>query len=207
MATLKSYALTNVSDVKESLGIASSVTTYDNLIIRKINQATAVIESYCDRRFKSTTYTQEVYNATNTDQLVLKQRPVITSETFTLEARDTYLNEASTTTIESNLYYIDANAGVLNLVFRNIGRWGRYLVTYTAGYATIPDDLAEACASLAAYYVNNADAFSVNVTQKKEGQRQVNYGQGIQSPESLFNQLGIKQTIDAYANNPVNPDV
>lgn len=207
MATLKAWALTSLSDVKESLGIQSSDTTYDNLIIRKINQATAVIENYCSRRFKSTPYADEVYNATDTDELVLKQRPVITSEAFTLKARDTALNENDTTTVDTELYFIDANAGVLNLNHRAIGHWARYLVTYTAGYATIPDDLAEACASLAAYYVNNADAFNVNVSSKEEGQRRVSYSGGLSSPADLFSQLGIEQTIDQYVNIPLNPDI
>lgn len=201
MAALLSYALTNVSDVKESLGIASSNTQYDNLIIRKINQATLAIEAYCGRRFKQTDYTDELYYGTNTSQIVLKNRPVV--GTPTVEIRDSTLNEANFETIESTLLFTDANSGVLDLNFRAIGAAGRYAVTYTAGYSTIPEDLAEACASLAAYYVNNADGTDVGIASKKEGQREVRYSNASVNFKSLMENLGIDEIINSYANNPV----
>ena len=93
MASLNSWALTTLADVKESLGIDSGTTTGDNLIIRKINQATDMIESYCGKNnsqhFASTVYTNEEYDGTGTDQLILKNRPVITFTT--LQQRDTTL--------------------------------------------------------------------------------------------------------------------
>lgn len=203
MAALLSYALTSVSDVKESLGIASSDTSKDNLIIRKINQATRAIEAYCGRRFLQTTYTQEIYNGTNIDQIILKQRPV---SAVTLQARDTTLNDNDFETIESTLYFVESEAGILDLVFGAVGRWGAYAVTYTAGYATIPEDLAEACASLACFYVNNADGSDIGVSRKQEGSRSIQYANGDQSFKSIANQLGINEIIDSYANMPVQTD-
>lgn len=201
MATLKTYALTTLADVKESLGIASSVTKYDNLIIRKINQATAAIEGYCGRRFKATNYTDELYNPSQHNQLVLRQRPIIIDDTntFTFKVRTTGLNISDWQTVESQLYFVDQPSGVVNLLFRALGVWERYSFTYRAGYETIPDDLAEACASLAAYYVTNADG-NVNIREKQEGQRRTQYYQGIKSVYELFQQLGIDATIDEYAN-------
>lgn len=204
MATLKVYALTNEADVKESLNIPSSNHTYDNLIIRKINQATAMIENYCGRRFKETTYTDEIYNAPGYDQLVLKQRPI--SE-VTLKARDTSLNEVDFETLDSNLFFVDADSGVLDLNFNTAGHWGRYAVTYTAGYATIPDDLAEAAAQLSAYLVTNADSATVGVKSKQEGQRKIDYSQaGIKGGQDLFAQLGIDDIINSYANSAIFAD-
>lgn len=201
MATLKDYALTTVADVKESLNLPSSNHTYDNLITRKINQATAAIENYCGRRFKATDYTDEIYNATQNPQLVLKQRPVIIDGTrsFTLKARTTGLNLSQFQTVESQIYYIDQPSGVIDLLFRARGVWGTYAVDYSAGYDTIPDDLAEACASLAAYYVTHANP-DVNVRSKQEGQRRTDFYQGIKGTYELFQQLGIDSVIDTYAN-------
>jgi hypothetical protein len=203
MATLLSYALTDVASVKESLGIASSVTTYDNLITRKINQATLAIENYCGRRFASTVYTDEDYNGTQIDQIVLKNRPVI--GTPVLEVRDTTLNEDDFTTVEATLLFTNANAGILDLDFRAIGRWRRYRVTYTAGYTTIPEDLAEACVSLACFYYNEADSSSVGVSSKQEGQRKITYSNGSspQTFKTIMQQLGIDGIIDSYANYPI----
>ena len=208
-ASLKPYALTSLSDVKESLGLPSSTTKYDNLIIRKINQATAVIENYCGRRFKATDYENEIYNGSGIDQIVLKQRPLIVSEdhALTLKARDTALNEDDFTEVDSELIFADNESGVLDLNFRSAGHWGSYAVTYRAGYEDIPDDLAEACASLAAYYVGNADATTVNVKSKQEGQRKLDYSQnGISGVAQLFENLGIDETINSYANTAVFAD-
>ena len=203
MATLLSYALTNLSDVKESLGIASIVTSYDNLLIRKINQATKAIENYTGRRIKLTTYTNVEYSGTYTDQLVLRQRPV--TEFTMLGNRDTSLNEADWNTIDTNLYFIDANAGIVDLTFGTNNSYGGYRVSYTAGYGTIPDDLAEACASLACYYFNNRDGSQIGVTKKKEGQREVNYSNNNSSStfNSICSQLGIDGIIASYSNNPI----
>lgn len=204
MATLLSYALTNTSDVKESLGIASSDTTKDNLIIRQINKATRAIEAYCGRRFLSTTYTHVEYAATNIDELILRQRPVTT---FTsLEIRDSGLNINNWETVDSELYFVHNAAGVLDLNFNALGRWNRYRVSYTAGYGTIPDDLAEACASLAAYYYQNADAADIGVQLKKEGQRELRYASTSLTFRAIVENLGINDIIDSYANNPVMTD-
>lgn len=206
MASLLSYTLTSVSDVKESLGISSSITTYDNLIIRKINQATRAIEAYCGRRFAQTTYTDEVYAATNTDQLILRNRPIV--GTPTLSIRNSSLNDNNFETIEADLIFADANSGVLDLDFVAVGRWGRYKVTYTAGYSTIPEDLAEACASLAAYYFNNASGKQVGSSSMKEGQREIQYGKqnSTLSFDNILAQLGIDGIINSYANSPLQTD-
>lgn len=206
MAALLSYALIDLASVKESLNIPSATTTYDNLIIRKINQATRAIENYCGRRFQLTTYTNVEYSATQTDQLVLRQRPVTT---FTsLEVRDTTLNEADWDTVDTELYFVHANAGVLDLNFNAVGHWNQYRVNYTAGYGTIPEDLAEACASLACFYFNNAAGGNVGVMSKKEGQRELKYnnggaGAGLGGFTDIAKQLGIDEVINAYANNPI----
>lgn len=211
MASLLSYALTNLSDVKESLGISNGDTSKDNLIIRNINKATRAIENYCGRRFKETTYTDELYNATGTDQLILKQRPLTSTTPLVLKIRDTGLNLSNFETIDSQLYFCDVgshqgDAGVIDLIFQARGRWDRYAVTYSAGYSTIPEDLAEACVSLACYYTINADGSDVGVAQKKEGQREIRYASGTINFQTVLNNLGVDQIIESYSNYPLMTD-
>lgn len=211
MASLLSYALTTVADVKESLGIASSDTTKDNLITRQINKSTRAIESYCGRRFKETSYTRELYSATGTDQLILKQRPLTSTTPLVFEIRNTGLNDVNFETIDSQLYFCDVgshqgDAGVIDLMFFARGRWDRYAVTYSAGYTTIPEDLAEACASLACYYVQNIDASDVGVQLKKEGAREVRYANASLKFKTICENLGIDEILDSYANNPLMTD-
>lgn len=205
MASLLSYALTNLSDVKELLGIASSDQSWDNLIIRMINKATLAIEGYTGRHFKATDYTDEEYNGSGINQLVLKNRPII--GTVTLEGRDTSLNEADFTSVDSELFFTNADAGVLDLNFTSASNWSKYGVSYRAGYETIPADLAEACAALAAYYVTNADGSNLGVVEKREGQRSVKYasgsGSGANSFESILSGLGIDSIINSYSDYPI----
>jgi len=204
VATLASNALTIVDDVKELLGLASSDHSKDNLIIRKINQVSSQIENYCGRSFHRATYTEEVYTGTGTDQIILKNRPV--ESVTSLDARSSSLNEAGSENVDTELYFINSTAGVLNLNFRAIGHWGRYLVTYVAGYTTIPDDLAEAVAILAAHYVNDPDGSSAGVAEKQEGQRRVRYQNTNLNFDDLLNQLGVDGIINSYANFPIMTD-
>lgn len=207
MATLVSYALCTVADVKESLGIASSDTTKDNLITRKINQVTDQIENYCQRRFELTQYSQEEYNASNTDVFILKQRPVVVDDThtFTAEWRTTTLNDSVWETIDSQLYFVDNNSGVIENVYTAFGYWRRYRFSYWAGYATIPNDLAEAASTLACYYVNNASTNNSGVQQIKEGEREQRFFQ-INNFYNIMQDLGIDAIIDSYANEAILAD-
>lgn len=200
MADLLDYALTDLASVKESLGIVSSDTSKDNLIVRKINQATLYIESFCglsaDHHFASTTYTNEEYDGTGNNTIVLRMRPVTAITSF--QRRDSRTSDGAFDDVESELYFSDLGAGVLELVSRANYGWGRYRVTYTAGYTTIPADLAEACATLAAFYVENS-ASGTAVKKKQEGQRSIEYFNPNQSETgSVIDQLGLDNLLSRY---------
>lgn len=200
MADLVSYALVSLADVKETLGISSGVTTNDNLLTRKINQATDMIESYCGRRFAATTYTDEVYDATNTDQVILRQRPVTAVASFSV--RDSVDNSNSWELINTTDYFLHGSSGLLNLLFTFGGKWSRGKVSYTAGYTTIPSDLAEACAMLAAYLFQNSTSGSA-VKSKQEGSRKIEYYDTSTSNNSLFKQLGLDDMLAPYINDAI----
>jgi len=202
MAELLSYALTNLSDVKESLGLASGDNSKNNLIIRKINQATEMIEKYCGgRRFKATDYTGQEYDSTNSDQLILKQYPV---NSFTiLQYRDSVLNDNAWDTVNADEYFVDTDSGVIDLLFVAVGKWNQYRATYNAGYDTIPADLAEACVTLACYLVDNAQS-GTGVKSKQEGGRKIEYFDvNAQNGGSIFSQLNLDDTLDTYSKYPV----
>jgi hypothetical protein len=206
MTALNSWALTSVADVKESLSIDAGDTTKDNLITRKINQATDMIESYCnldnDHHFASTTYTNEEYDGSGTNQLSLRARPVIT---FTsLEQRSSTQNINDWVTLSSTDYFVDDNAGVIDALLGFYYRWNLYRVTYTAGYATIPSDLAEACATLAAFMVENGTT-GVAVKRKNQGPKSIEYFQPMQGG-SLIENLGLDDVLARYTNPPILED-
>lgn len=203
MADLLSYALCTVADVKETLGIDAGNTSKDNLIKRKINLATDAIETFCnlprDHHFKETTYTNEYYDGSGTDQLILRMRPVTTLSSF--QYADSPESDSSYTNVESQDYSTDLGAGVVDMLYSQNRNYNGYRVTYTAGYSTIPSDLQEACATLAAYYVENS-ATGTAVKRKREGGREIEYfdansGSGG-GQNSIFTQLGLDDLLNRY---------
>lgn len=211
MATLVDDALTTVADVKESLGISSGDNSKNNLIIRKINQATSMIKNYTGREFKSATYTEYV-DATGTDQIVLRNRPItaITS----IGSLSSFDNQDNFDSYQSTDYFFrlgstDANAGVIDATFNFSGGYDQYKVVYVAGYSAtnwpsaVPADLQEAAASLASFLVSNGTS-GTNVKIKQEGQRRIEFFDAQTQGNSLFQQLGIDEILDAYSNYPLN---
>lgn len=198
MASLLSYALCSVADVKESLGITDN--SQNNLIIRKINQATEMIERYCGRRFASTVYTDEYYDADNGSTINLRNYPV--SAVASLSYRQGDENISDWDSVDSQDYFLDGNAGILEFLF-NIGSgWKKYKVSYTAGYTTIPADLAEACATIAAYLASQNPA-TIDAKVIQEGQRRQEFfdasGSGEDTSKSgFFGKLGILGVLDSY---------
>jgi len=200
VADLYTYALTSLSDVKETLGISG--TAKDNLLIRKINQATDIIEGYCalayNHHFKSTVYTNEEYDGSGANTLSLKMRPVIIISS--LQRRQTTQNEADWDDIDADSYFTDLNAGVIEYLSNQGLAWNGYRVSYTAGYATIPADLAEACVTLAAYLYENGAA-GTSVKKKKEGQRELEYFEvAATGGSSLVDSLGLSGSLSRYRN-------
>lgn len=207
MADLLSYALCTLADVKESLGIDSGNTSKDNLIKRKINQATEMIEGFCglpqDHHFKQGTYTTEEFSGSGSNQLVLRMRPV--SNVTGFQYRSSSTNEDDWDDVESELFFIDEDAGVVNLLFGQSNNFNQYRITYTAGYSTIPADLAEACVTLASYLVENSSS-GVAVKRKEEGLREIEYFAPSQNA-SLIEQLSLDDVLDRYIMIAIDPNV
>lgn len=210
MATLDSWALTTVADVKELLGIDAGDSSKNNLITRKINQATGMIERWCgkspEQHFASTTYTDEEYDGTGINQLILRNRPITSITSF--QSRGTSQNIADWDTFDSEDYFSDTvglRSGVIDLTY-SIG-WGynRYRVTYVAGYITIPSDLAEAAAMLAAYLVDNPTT-GTGVKAKQQGPKRIEYYDTGQQSDSIIEQLGLADVLAGYCEPPILAD-
>jgi len=154
------YALTSVADVKTYLGI--TVTSDDALLEMFINQGTDWIESYCgNRRFLDSTYTDEVYESqfTSSEQqhptiernrqfwLSTKQYPITDTQAVIVK----YRNGTSVWDVQNaDVYdtYEDRGQIYLFAGMPNIRK--AIKLTYSAGYETIPNDLALACIKLVA---------------------------------------------------------
>lgn len=196
MADLYDYALVTVDDVKDAKGYPGGIT--DDQIKRKINQATDIIETFCNlprnHHFKETTYTNEVYNGNNSNTLSLLMQPV--SDITSFQRHDSPENGASYSNVESNLYYEDLSSGTVQLLYNNVDDWASYRITYTAGYNPIPYDLQEACIALVLYFVSNTPE-GLGVKKKQEGARSVEYFQQ-QGSTSLVEDLGLDDQLRRY---------
>ena len=131
--SLLAHALTTVARAKVFLDI--TIADDDTLIERLVNSATDFIEKYCDRRFKKTTYSNEIYNGSGSNKLLLKQYPVDSASAFTLEKRDSISNEDSFSDIESEDYFVHWEKGIVENVRSIFYSYPRhYRISYAAGY-------------------------------------------------------------------------
>lgn len=129
--------LTDIASVRVYLGGLSTTYT-DGEIQAAIDWACAMVETYCNRTFASTTYTEQTYNGHAQDVLYLNQYPVTDVAEVLIDDEEV---DADDYTVETEgIYYEDGWPKGR----RNIS------VTYTAGYTTMPADLHMAVTRLAA---------------------------------------------------------
>lgn len=126
--------LTTVDRVKTFLGI--TVADYNTILERLINQVSDFVAHYCDRTFRETVNTNELYDGTGTGKMMLKNYPISSTATFVLEERTSSQNVSSFDLIDTNLYFIDYNTGIIELTSGNtFAEFPQsYRITYTSGY-------------------------------------------------------------------------
>ncbi len=148
---LVAYALTTLANLKEVLGITDGES--DVLLTNIINRATDIIESYCnDRRFKSTIYANEEYDGTGTKYINATHFP-ITAVTSYQENNGTPGTPDWDSLQSDYVKYIDSGDGPGQFFYAYgfVDGARNFRFSYTAGYATIPYDLEEACLQLCSW--------------------------------------------------------
>lgn len=133
--------LTTLNDVKGWLSITS--TTDDELLSRLITGASAFIESWCTRSFALTQYT-DVLNGKGSNTMLLGNYP-ITAVSFVKVDNISIHAAADCTQIgyafDDIAVYLQGGQ-IFTKGIRNV------TITYTAGYADVPADIAMACFEL-----------------------------------------------------------
>lgn len=131
-----SYALTTATRLSNYMGISVPTGVTLSAMERMIDAVTTFVENYTGRRFKKTVYTQEEYDTEEAETLNLKHLPVVAGQAFTLERRNSGLNEDDWETVDSQYYHVDRETGMIEFadgITLSRRRKG-YRVTYTAGY-------------------------------------------------------------------------
>jgi hypothetical protein len=144
---LLDYALVQLNDAKSFLDYTGSDSDMEFLI----NAVTEFIEGRTQRRFKSTTYTQERYDGSGNEELFLNQYPIITMTL--LEKSNVGDNSNSWESIDSTDYWVDEAVGMLVKTTNFVKGKENYRATYTAGFATIPYDIQFLAMSLIDHFL------------------------------------------------------
>ncbi len=151
------YALTTVARVKTRLTI--TVNNHDTPLLYLINSVTDFIEGECNRRFKETTYTNEVYSPQGGHFIVLKQSPV--SSVASVQYRAGLKSNPSWTDFNADDWELmeDGQSGMIEAHGLLHGT-NLFRVTYVAGYKinftnygdnnthTLPADVTDLCERL-----------------------------------------------------------
>lgn len=126
-------ALATVADVKYTWGRKQTDTGDDDRIQTLINNLSGRIESWCGRKFKEATYTDEYYNGPDGSFLFLKQYPIT----------NTPVVKHGVDIVPADNYVVYLDEGMIR------GSWipghRNYSITYKAGYTVIPPGLSEIC--------------------------------------------------------------
>lgn len=179
-------AITTAAAWKTYRQIDSGVTTWDTLLAALIPQVQAEMEAQCDRVFDTATYTDEAYDGDGSQELQLRNWPVTA-----LSAIEVLADDATTTTLASSDYRWAADGRVVRLPYRSGGSYlavdeygqalgyapsgavfaegfRNILVTYTAGYATMPANLVLAAHYLLDTYMERR-GFPLHVSSSGQG--------------------------------------
>jgi len=146
--SLLANALTSVANVKYVWGRAQTDTSHDDRIATLINLLSGRIEDWCGRKFKSAAYDTPDINAVYdgediaSEHLQLRQYPIITLTSLTIDGEVIDSDEYLIYKEEGRIYYQDGWGSGTG----NFGAKQNVVVSYTAGYATIPPGLENCCA-------------------------------------------------------------
>jgi hypothetical protein len=180
--TVVPYAITTRDKVKTLFGITDA--TNDSLIDQIVNGVTDFIESYCDRRFKKTTYTNETYDTKDgQSKIFLKNYPV--ASLSAVEYRAGTISSPTWITYDANGYLLYGQEGYVKFFgkFPEVAQGMRF--TYSAGYDidfanegsashTLPLDLTLVATELSAKVFSTRQ--SQGITQMSTEGQSVTFG-------------------------------
>lgn len=201
--TLNANALVDLDTFKGYVKVPLLTTTEDALLRDFINEASALCESYCGRKFRENTYT-EVRNGSKTPELILKQWPVTSIVSVAIDPDRVF---PISTVLDPSEYTLteDTNGeGIIVELYNQIFPVGRKVVqiVYVAGYALfadVPGDLQLACKRVAAYYYKQQQQEDFHATEKTKDRETVKLIDGI--PEA------VTQLLNRYVRLEMEGDV
>jgi len=181
-----------------------------------ITAITKFINQYTNRTFDKTTYTRFEVDTERGQTLVLPQFPVVTTDPFILERRNSQINEDHWEVIDGLYYTLDSNAGIIQMMDGVYLFRGRrlYRVTYSAGFSfdnvsTFLGDTDAADIEVAVWLIAQ-DAWKnqgvpSNLYQEKIGDYSITYQRPVKGTTGyMFDNAQAIAILDQYQtiNNP-----
>lgn len=122
--------LVTLADMKSFLGIASGNTSNDAFLTDQLSLLTEVITAYCRRNFESATYIQTFYRDENPESklLTLFQFPIISLASIVEDG----------VTLSTDNYRVNKPTGMITAIDYKFFCAKETVITYTAGFATVP---------------------------------------------------------------------
>jgi hypothetical protein len=167
---LNANALTTVATMKSHLAITSSLE--DTRLELFINAASEVLEKYCDRKFKSATYT-EIHSGSGNNILMPLQYPLISITELRIRTDFSTLWTDATTLIASTEYAIIDDSQSVQYNGAIARGFGNVRLIYVAGFATIPSDLELACIWAAEWFFKHRERGDMGRTTKSKSDESV----------------------------------
>jgi hypothetical protein len=139
--SLSANAIITLADAKTSLG-RQAISEADDLLETVIEAVSVIFQNEAYPDLKSATHTAEVYDGNGRSYFYLDHYPVTTFNS---------LAEDGTTLIKDTDYFVDMDDGIVEKGYTGwpgimyAGKWtanrGGIVVTYVAGYSTLPADI------------------------------------------------------------------
>ncbi len=160
--------LTTLAAVKEWLNIPTATTTSDAILQRLVTNISAQMQTWMSRNIKQASYT-ETYNGSGTPMQALRNTPILSVQSLAING--VVVPQASTPTsygylFDENLLYL---VGAIFPQSTYFGQGGSFpqnaqnvVVSYTAGYAEVPADLAQACIEWVGYAYRSRDRIGMS---------------------------------------------
>lgn len=174
---LVSYALVQLNQAKSFLNFKGSDSDMEFLI----NSVTDYIEKRCNRRFKETTYSNEVYDGKCSNELVLRNCPI--TKMTSLEANYSLQNSSNWEEIDKEQYWFDELTGIITKTTNFVRGKQNYRVSYDAGYSTIPYDVQFLAMSLIKEFITVKD--SGGIKQESLGDHSLTFESIMQTNPAL----------------------
>lgn len=133
--------LTTVADVKSASGIGAGTSNSDAVLARLVTAVSSFIVEDTDRSFGAVLTVNEIRNGNGQSELFLAEAPIVSITSLTVNTTPIAAQAA-----DGKPGYFIVTPSVLALYGYTFSRGKRNVrITYTAGYAAVPAEVAQAC--------------------------------------------------------------